>query len=72
MNKNEDATLLTEEELDNVTGGADYVYELVHGQWGDYYHCVTTDNKKWIDIPVEKWDKWLKDKSGNNTFTPKK
>lgn len=53
-------TNLTEEELDNVSGGRDYVYELKEGPKGKYYRCTSTDGTKTTNIAFDRWDEWLK------------
>ena len=50
-------TNLTEEELNNISGGKNYIYEIVHGPKGDYYKC--TSGNRTIAIGVKKWKEWL-------------
>ncbi|MBQ3644552.1 MAG: hypothetical protein II961_08150 [Candidatus Riflebacteria bacterium] len=51
-------TTLTEEELENFSGGRNYIYELVHGPKGDYYRC--TSGYRTISVGVDRWVEWLK------------
>ena len=61
MTNNENVTL-TDEELDNVTGGGkEFVCQLLKGPWGEYYHCVSDGTT--IDIPIDKWEAWAKAKT---------
>lgn len=65
---------LTDEELDNVTGGGTtYEYELIHGKYGDLYRCTykVGDVTKSIDVPVKSWEKWL-NKHKEDTIIEKK
>ncbi len=58
--KNINNTILTDEELDNISGGRDYVYELIEGEKGKYYKCTTTDGTRSICVGEDKWNEWLK------------
>ena len=52
-------TALTEEELDNVSGGREYEYELKEGPKGKYYRCISTDGLKTRNIAFDRWVEWL-------------
>ena len=50
---------LTDEELDTVVGGADYLYEKVFDKgMGECYRVTTEDNT--ILVSLNDWDNWKK------------
>ena len=62
--------LLTDEELDTVVGGTDYLYERVFDKgMGDCYRLTNDDST--VLVAVNDWEDWLKQqKEKGNTVSP--